>query len=85
MIQLKSTLILCISVPGWNVSFRNVDIGRKWLVVAEIKKMQSELERISDLAKKAAVLDGCMYVVYQKEDGTYAFDKLGVEIKGKID
>ena len=39
--------------------------------------MQSELERISDLAKKAAVLDGCMYVVYQKEDGTYAFDKLG--------
>jgi len=47
----------------------------------EIKKMQSELERISDLAKKAAVLDGCMYVVYQKEDGTYAFDKLGVEIK----
>ena len=34
--------------------------------------MQSELERISDLAKKAAVLDGCMYVVYQKEDGTYA-------------
>ena len=35
-------------------------------------------------AKKAAVLDGCMYVVYQKEDGTYAFDKLGVEIKGKI-
>ena len=45
--------------------------------------MQSELERISDLAKKAAVLDGCMYVVYQKEDGTYAFDKLGVEIKGK--
>lgn len=46
--------------------------------------MQSELERISDLAKKAAVLDGYMYVVYQKEDGTYAFDKLGVEIKGKI-
>lgn len=46
--------------------------------------MQGELERISALAKKAAVLDGCMYVVYQKEDGTYAFDKLGVEIKGKI-
>ena len=50
----------------------------------EIKKMQSELERISELAKKAAVLDGCVYVVYQKEDGTYAFDKLGDEIKGKI-
>ena len=37
----------------------------------EIKKMQSELERISDLAKKAAVLDGCMYVVYQKEAVSY--------------
>ena len=43
--------------------------------------MQSELERVSDLAKKAAILNGCMYVVYQKEDGTYAFDKIGVEIK----
>lgn len=50
----------------------------------EIKKMQSELDRISELAKKAAILDGCMYVVYQKEDGTYAFDKVGNEIKGKI-
>lgn len=46
--------------------------------------MQSELERIRELAKKAAVLDGCMYVVYQKDDGTYTFDKLGVEIKGTI-
>ena len=50
----------------------------------ELKKMQGELERSSALAKKAAVLDGCMYVVYQKKDGTYAFDKLGVEIRGKI-
>lgn len=46
--------------------------------------MQSELDRISELAKKAAILDSCMYVVYQKEDGTYAFDKVGNEIKGKI-
>ena len=83
MIQLKSTLILCISVPGWNVSFQNVDIDGM-ACSCEIKKMQSELERVSDLAKKAAILDGCIYVVYQKEDGTYAFDKLGVEIKGKI-
>lgn len=48
------------------------------------RKFQSEIERISELAKKAAVLDGCMYVVYQKEDGTYSFDKVGVEIKGTI-
>lgn len=50
----------------------------------EIKKIQSELDRISELAKKAAILDGCMYVVYQKEDGTYAFDMAENEIKGKI-
>ena len=50
----------------------------------EIKKMQSELDRISELAKKAAILDGCMYVVNQKEDGNYALDKVDDEIKGKI-
>ena len=64
--------------------FSECGYRQKMACSCEIKKMQSELERISDLAKKAAVLDGCMYVVYQKEDGTYAFDKLGVEIKGKI-
>ena len=50
----------------------------------EIKKMQSELDRISELENKAAILDCFMYVFYQKEDGTYAFDKVGNEIKGKI-
>ena len=52
--------------------------------MCENKKLQSELDRISELAKKAAVLDGCMYVVYQKEDGTYAFDKADSEINGTI-
>ena len=52
--------------------------------MCENRKLQRELDRISELAKKAAVLDSCMYVVYQKEDGTYAFDKVGFEIKGKI-
>lgn len=52
--------------------------------MCENRKKQSELDRISELAKKAAVLDGCMYVVYQKEDGTYSFDKVGTEIKGTI-
>ena len=50
----------------------------------ENRKLQSELDRVSELAKKAAVLDSCIYVVYQRKDGTYAFDKLGVEIKGTI-
>ena len=52
--------------------------------MCENRKLQSKLDRISDLAKKAAVLDGCMYVVYQKEDGTYVFDKAENEVKGKI-
>lgn len=50
----------------------------------EIKKEMSELNRVSDLARKAAVLDECIYVVYLKADGTYSFDKLGTEIKGTI-
>lgn len=48
------------------------------------RKMQSELDRVSDLARKSAIMDGCVYVVYLKSDGTYAFDKLGQEIKGVI-
>lgn len=50
----------------------------------ENKRMQSELYRISELARKAAILDWCIYVVYLKSDGTYAFDRIGQEIIGKI-
>lgn len=50
----------------------------------EIKKEMSELDRVSDLARKAAMLDECIYVVYLKADGTYSFDKLGTEIKCSI-
>ena len=45
----------------------------------ENKKMQSELYRISELARKAAILDWCIYVVYLKSDGT-----IRQEIIGKI-
>ena len=50
----------------------------------EIKKEMGELARVSELARKAAMLDECIYVVYLKADGTYSFDKLGTEIKGII-
>lgn len=50
----------------------------------EIKKEMGELDRVSELARKAAMLDECIYVVYLKPDGTYSFDKLGTEIKGAI-
>ena len=39
----------------------------------ENKKIMSDYERVAMLAKKAAMLDGCVYVVYRKSDGTYSF------------
>ena len=50
----------------------------------ENKKIQTEYERISGLAKIAAVLDGTVYVVYRKKDGTYAFDREDADIDGEI-
>lgn len=48
------------------------------------KKRTSKQDCISNLARKAAILEKCVYVVYQKKDGTYGFDKLGQDIKGII-
>lgn len=50
----------------------------------DIRKEMGELERVSELARKVAMLEECIYVVYLKADGTYSFDKLGTEIKGRI-
>ena len=50
----------------------------------KIKKEMRELERVSELARKAAMLDECIYVIYLKADGSYSFDRLGTEIKGTI-
>ena len=50
----------------------------------ENKKKQSDYERIAGLAKKAAVMEGAVYVVYRRHDGTYAFDREDAEIKGEI-
>lgn len=50
----------------------------------KIKKEMSELKRVSELARKAAMLDECIYVIYLKADGSYSFDRLGTEIKGMI-
>jgi hypothetical protein len=52
--------------------------------MCEQKERMSKVCYVSELARKAAVLDGCMYVVYQKKDGSYSFDRLGQEIKGII-
>lgn len=48
----------------------------------ERKKMMSDLERVSGLARKAAMLLGKIQAVYVNVDGTYGF--CGVdELKGK--
>ncbi len=50
----------------------------------ENKKRMSDYEHVAMLAKKAAVMERCVYVIYQKKDGTYAFEKEGAEIDGII-
>lgn len=52
--------------------------------MCENKKMMCEYARVSELARKAAVLEQCVYAVYRKADGTYAFDKADAEIDGII-
>ncbi len=48
------------------------------------KKMMCEYAHISELARKAAMLEQCIYVVYRRMDGTYGFDKADVGIEGVI-
>lgn len=44
----------------------------------------SELDRVSDLARKFAVMEQTMTVVYKKADGTFSFAPVGEEINGEI-
>ena len=48
------------------------------------KRIQTDYDRIADLAQKAAVMEGVVYVVYRKSDGTYAFDREDADIEGEI-
>lgn len=50
----------------------------------ENKKIMCEYAHVSELARKAAILDQCVYVVYLRTDGTYGFDKACSEIDGMI-
>ena len=36
-------------------------------------KDRSTIEKMRELAKKAASMDSCLYVLYKKEDGSYNF------------
>ena len=48
------------------------------------KIRQSDRDIQSELARKAAMLDGEIYALYQKPYGTYGFDKISAEIKHPI-
>lgn len=48
------------------------------------KKLASELERISQLARKMAIIERCVYEVRKHENGTYSFNQTGYGAKGKI-
>lgn len=62
-----------------------MDINKQCMsCMCEQRKKMSEGQYVSSLARKAAILDGCMYAVYKKKDGTYSFDRVGREIKGVI-
>ncbi len=46
----------------------------------ENKKALSDLERVRKLAKVMARMEQCVYVIYQKKDGTYNFVREGEEV-----
>ncbi|MBR1467344.1 MAG: hypothetical protein IJ606_01795 [Bacteroidaceae bacterium] len=50
----------------------------------ERKKRMSEQSRVSELARKYAIMEQTMAVVYKKADGTFSFAPVGEEIKGEI-
>ena len=50
----------------------------------EYKKRMSNIDLVSELARKVAIMEQSIYVVYRKEDGTCSFCKLGEDIIGAI-
>ena len=50
----------------------------------ERKKIMSEQQHVSELARKYAIMEQTMVAVYRKADGTFSFAPVGEEIKGEI-
>lgn len=44
----------------------------------------SEQTRVSELARKCAIMEQTMVAVYRKADGTFSFAPVGEEINGEI-
>ena len=50
----------------------------------ENKKKASEYERMTRLAKTCAKMEGAIMELRLSDDGTYNFNRVGVEGKGKL-
>ena len=50
----------------------------------ERKRIMSEQEHVSELARKCAIMEQTIVAVYKKADGTFSFAPAGEEIKGEI-
>jgi len=50
----------------------------------ENKRKASEYERMRKLAKACAVMEGCIVELRRCDDGTFTFNRTGVEGKGEI-
>ena len=48
------------------------------------RKLMSEQTRVSELARKCAIMEQTVVAVYRKADGTFSFAPVGEEIKGEI-
>lgn len=49
----------------------------------ENKKRMADIARMRDLAHKAAVMDGVVYVLFERKDGTFGFVSEGTEYDGE--
>lgn len=49
-----------------------------------MNKELSTVEKMRDLAKKAAIMENKIYIVYRKKDGTYQFQADGLFYDGKL-
>lgn len=47
-------------------------------------KRLADIKRMRDLAKKSASMDQCVYVLFEKEDGSFGFDKENENYKGRL-
>lgn len=48
------------------------------------KQKQKDYEHIRSLAKKCAVMEGTMYILYMRDDGIYSFVREGSAYSGKF-